>query len=464
MKTRHPPTRWTRQFAVLTISCLLLVSPAGLSAQQAPQADNATMDMTSRAQPEMIMVASGHSAVMRHQSDIKRVSITNSDIADVNVVSAREVVIYGKQPGATSLLVWTNGHRQRHYSYTVHVPADVAALEAALQNFFPDDSVQARAVGNTIYLNGYARTPRARTRIVDLAEKFGPNMSVLEDIRTADEGQILLKVRFAEVSRSSLEQLGLNLMRMDPDNPRGDDEGALSPGAGRPFGGNFLDGSGPDQTFSDAVNLFLFHDASNIGAFLQALKDKGIFRSLAEPNLMTLPGEEASFLAGGEFPYPVVQGSGGRDAVTIQFKEFGVRLKFLPTITDNGRIRLQVAPEVSSLDFSGGLESSGFRIPALLSRRAETAVELGHGQTFAIAGLIDDKLVENSSKVPILGDIPILGALFSSKEMRKNRTELLVLVTPYVIYPGQTAQELMQGYPMLQKEFGADSTDTTATP
>lgn len=461
MNIHHQAAPQTTSRPLLWALCLLLVPGPLLGLQQHEPAvapPQATLARTSQANAEIVMVASGHSAVLEHESTIKRVSVTNPEIADVNVLSAHQMVIYGKKPGATSLLVWTENHKKRHFSYTVHVPADVAALSQALTEFFPHDSIRAQAVGQTIYLSGWARSPRARDRIVALTENFGPDMQVIQDIRTADEGQVLLKVRFAEVSRSSLEELGLNLVRVDPSNPRGDDEGALSPGAGRPFGGSFLGGGGPDQTFSDAVNLFLFHDASNIGAFLQALQNKGVFRSLAEPNLMTIPGEEASFLAGGEFPYPVVQGAGNTDAVTIQFKEFGVRLNFLPTMTDHGRIRLKVAPEVSALDFSSGLESSGFRIPALLSRRASTVVELADGQTFAIAGLIDDRLVKNASKVPILGDIPILGALFSSKEVRKERTELLVLVTPYIIHPGATPEELMKGYPMLQKEFNEDET------
>ena len=196
---------------------------------------------------------------------------------------------------------------------------------------------------------------------------------------------------------------------MNPLNLRGDDEGLISSGA-IPPDGNFLNSPiGPDNTFSDAVNFFLFHDSSNLSAFIQALRNDGNFNSLAEPNLIAVPGETASFLAGGEFPYPVIQAGAANGAVTIQFQEFGVRLSFTPTLTNSGAIRLEVEPEVSSLDFTSGLELQGFQIPVLLSRRASTVVEVHDGQTFAVAGLMDNQLSETLRKVPFLGDIPILG-------------------------------------------------------
>jgi pilus assembly protein CpaC len=244
-----------------------------------------------------------------------------------------------------------------------------------------------------------------------------------------------------------MEELGVNVVRMDPANPRGANEFAT--GAGNPPapGGAFLDGSGPSQAFSDAVNIFLFSSNANLGIFIQALQNRGLFKSLAEPNLMAIDGEEASFLAGGEFPFPIVQGGGVTNAVTIEFKEFGIKLNFTPTVTNSGNIRLHVNPEVSALDFSNGLEFAGFLIPSLLIRRAETEIELLDGQTFAIAGLIDNSMIQNMSKVPILGDIPILGSLFRSKELRQRRTELLVLVTPHLVEPMEEAPPVPTGEP-----------------
>ena len=184
--------------------------------------------------------------------------------------------------------------------------------------------------------------------------------------------------------------------------------------------------------FSDFLNLFLFNNKQNVGGLLKALRQTGYFQSLAEPNLIAYNGQEASFLAGGEFPVPIVQGN--TNAVSIQFKEFGVRLTFRPTIAGD-LIRLHVKPEVSSLDFSNGILLQGFRIPALITRRAETDVELRDGQSFAIAGLIDNETQNEGSAIPVLSQIPIIGNLFKSKGDRKERTELLVLVTPRLVRP-----------------------------
>jgi pilus assembly protein CpaC len=186
------------------------------------------------------------------------------------------------------------------------------------------------------------------------------------------------------------------------------------------------------MTFSDLLNLFIFDRAHDVGALVRALQSRGLFQSLAEPNLIAYNGQEASFLAGGEFPIPVVQGAAG--GVTINFREYGVRLNFRPTIAGDV-IRLRVRPEVSSLDFAAGISLQGFRVPALITRRAETDVELRDGQSFAIAGLLDNTSQEDSAKIPLLGDIPIIGTLFKSRANRAERTELMVLVTPRLVRP-----------------------------
>ena len=201
------------------------------------------------------------------------------------------------------------------------------------------------------------------------------------------------------------------------------------------------------QTFSDALNIFLVDHQNGVGAFIQALKSNGLFRSLAEPNLLAVHGQEASFLAGGEFPYPVVQGGANVGAVTIQFREYGIRLNFTPTIQSSGNIRLHVAPEVSTLDFANGLTLQGFNIPSILSRKMETEIELADGQTFGIAGLIDNTIIEDIDKIPVLGDIPILGSLFRSKELRQNKSELLVLVTPRLVQPMDQSPPVPTGEP-----------------
>jgi pilus assembly protein CpaC len=375
---------------------------------------------------EIVQVARGNSAVVTHGSTLERVLITNPEIADAVPVSATEVVLNGNQAGTTTLLIWgVDGSRAQ---YQVRVTPDVFHLQEELNRLLPGQGITARGVGSSILLSGSVQNPQAAERAFLLAESLADGATVVDHISLPDRPQVLLQVRFAEVNRNALQNLGVNILRLSPDGPLTDDEGFVNTGGIR---GSLVEGA--DQAFSDQVNFYLFQRSSNVGALINALRGQGVFRSLAEPNLLTVPGETATFLAGGEFPFPVLQGAS--QAVTIQFREFGIRLAFTPTITNSGAIRLQVAPEVSSLDFGNGLQISGFLVPALLSRKAETVVELEEGQTFAIAGLMDNSLTSSVSKVPLLGDLPIIGALFRSESVRQNRTELLVLVTPHLVRP-----------------------------
>jgi pilus assembly protein CpaC len=289
-----------------------------------------------------------------------------------------------------------------------------------------------------VILTGIVSSKEVAERAVALAQTRVKNVVNVLGIPVA-QGEILLQVRFAEVDRSAIQQLGLNFLSTG----NGNTVGAVSTGqfgntrtadvTGRIPGQN----QGFESTFtlSDLLNVFIFRPDLNLGITLRALQQRNLLQILAEPNLMALNGREASFLAGGEFPFPVVQPGAGVNAVTITFKEFGVRLKFTPTMLPDGKIRLKVAPEVSALDFTNALTISGFIIPAISSRRAETEIELRDGQSFAIAGLIDNRLTEISSKIPGLGDIPIIGKLFKSKSVNRSNTELLVMVTPKLVKP-----------------------------
>ncbi len=395
-------------------------------------------------EPQVVTVPKGNSFVISHPRPLERLLITDPEIADVVPVSAQEIVVNGISPGTTTLLFWDqSGIRTTH---SIRVTIDAASVQNELLRLFPGENLSATAVGNTLILSGETRNPQVAERALQVARSLDGDAQVLDHIVVPDRGQVLLQVRVAEVGRSAMRDLGAHILRVDPLNLRGDDEALLSPGGVVPPGGNFLNAPpGPDQTFSDAVNFFLFHNSSNVAAFIQALQAQGNFRSLAEPNLMTLPNQTASFLAGGEFPYPVVQGGAQAGGVTVEFREFGVRLNFTPEITNAGAIRLAVEPEVSTLDFSGGLELGGFQIPVLLSRRASTVVEVQEGQTFAIAGLMDHQMTESTRKVPLLGDIPILGALFRSASYQQSQTELLVLVTPHLVGPGMAVPEIPTG-------------------
>ena len=425
--TRNWRVRAANRGLLLLSTILLLAAPPGVAAQES----------------SVVRVSRGNSQVVTLASTLERVSIANPDIADVLPVSATEIVVNGIATGSTTLLVWgIDGTRSQ---FQIRVTPDVEELNDEIQRLFPRQRIDIRAVGTSIVLSGEVDDPQVAARALSLASSLSDGATVVDQISVPDRPQVLLQVRFAEVNRNALQSLGANIVRMDPFNPRGDDEGAIGTGGVVPFVGSLLGGDGPDQFFSDQVNFFLFQREANVAALIRALRSQGLFQSLAEPNLLAVPGETATFLAGGEFPFPVLQGN--TQAVSIQFREFGIRLAFTPEITNSGAIRMQVAPEVSSLDFGTGLTVSGFQIPTLLSRRAETVVELREGETFAIAGLMDNNLTRSVSKIPLLGDIPILGALFRSEDLRQNRTELLVLVTPYLVRPSRNAPELPTGEP-----------------
>lgn len=372
----------------------------------------------------IVTVSAGASALFTYDAAVERFSIGDLAVADAVAVSPREVLVTGKKLGSTSLLVWDRAGGVKVYS--VEVTADAPALERYLRTLFPQDSIAVSASSNTVTLSGRVRNAAVIRQAGDIAKATGA--VVIDRLQAPPGRQILLQVRFAEVDRSAAREMSSFLGTRNPD----------------------LLAKGPVdytvETVSDGLlRLFLLNANSDFEAIIRTLRSRGEFRSLAEPNLLTLPGEEASFLAGGEFPFPSVQGGGQAGAVSIVFKEFGIRLKFTPTVTEDGTIRLHVMPEVSSLDFANGLTFSGFQIPSLLTRRAETTVELRDGQHLAIAGLLDNSWTKDVTKIPFLGDIPILGEFFRSTSAQQKRTELLVVVTPRLVEASNTAPALPTG-------------------
>ena len=420
------------------VALALSIVAFGLARPPVAAGQDAGSDLTA------VVVPVGKAALVSNGATLRRVSMANPEVAEAVVVSPSEVMVHGRQTGTTTLVLWdSEGARRLH---EVEVTVDAQALERHFRALFPGERIDVSASGDTYILSGTLQQASVARRAIEIAEATGA--TVIDNLQVPAPDQILLQVRFAEVNRTALKEWGVNLLRFDPLNPRGDDEGGLSTGQHTPMGGNFANNPiGPEQTFSDVVNLYLFHENEAVGAFIRALSADGKFKSLAEPNLLAMDGQEASFLAGGEFPYPVPQANAGGTNITIYFKEFGVRLNFTPHITNAGNIKLKVAPEVSTLDFANGLQLQGFEIPTLLSRRATTEVELRDGQTFAIAGLLDNSITENVDKFPVLGDIPILGKLFSSKSVRENRSELLVLVTPRIVQPSSTPPPVPTGEP-----------------
>lgn len=368
-----------------------------------------------------VSLARGTSAVLVSTVDFDRVSMADPEIAEAVVVSPNEVLINGRNLGSTTFVVWdTSGVRR---IYGVEVTADAQALDRHLTTLFPDEDIEVTARGNTLILSGRVSSAFVAGRALELAESSGALL--IDNLQTPAPSQILLQVRFAEVSRSALQSLGNQII--DVLNPHQATE----------------TGDWRGRSDSDGlVELSLINSDSHLRAVIKALEETGDFKSLAEPTLLALDGQSASFLAGGEFPFPTVQGAATSNAVSIEWREFGVRLNFTPRVTNIGNIRLDLAPEVSSLDFAGGLTISGFQMPTILSRRAETSVELREGQHLAIAGLLDRSIQESIRKLPILGDIPILGALFSSKDERQQLTELLVIVTPRIVQPSDAPIEI----------------------
>jgi pilus assembly protein CpaC len=373
-----------------------------------------------------LSLARGTSAVLVNDVGFDRVSMADPAVAEAVVVAPNEILINGLGLGTTTFVVWdTMGIR---HIYGVEVTADAAALQRHLTTLFPTEPIDVAASGNTLILSGPVTSAFVSRRALELAE--GTGAVVIDNLQTPAPSQIMLHVQFAEVSRTALQGLGnqvidvLNPQRLDPD---GDWRGV---------------------TDSDGVvELSLINSDAHVRALIRAYQETGDFKSLAEPTLLALDGQEASFLAGGEFPFPTVQGAQNSNAVSIEWREFGVRLNFIPSVTNIGNIRLDIAPEVSALDFANGLTISGFEMPSILSRRAATQVELREGQSLAIAGLLDRHIQESMRKLPILGSIPILGWLFRSTDERQQMNELLVIVTPRIVEPSDVPPELPTGDP-----------------
>jgi len=401
--------------ATLVKMALALAAPRGLEGQ---------VILT---QPEsVITIAKGTSASIQYPGQLTRVSVTDPAVAEAVVMTPSEVLINGLGLGTTSLFLWDSAGGRRHYS--VEVTADVASLQRRLDHLFPDENISVTAEGNTVILDGSVSEERIARRANELAVATGAQ--VLDNLQAPAPRQILLEVRFAEVARDAISRLGPNVIRTT--NPH-----RLS------SGGDWTGGTDSDGI----LDLSLISSDARLSMIIKALKSTGDFRSLAEPNLLAVDGQEASFLAGGEFPFPTVQGGASSNAITVEWREFGVRLRFTPRVTNVGNIRLTIAPEVSSLDFAGGLSVAGYQIPTILTRKAATEVELREGQHLAIAGLMDNTMQESINKLPLLGDIPILGALFRSEENRQKRTELLVIVTPRLVVPSDDPIDVPTGEP-----------------
>ena len=406
-------------------------APAGNQAQEASE-------------PQTLHLLVGRSLVITSPARIKRVSLADPEIAEALVVSPTQVLVNGRKPGGVSLLVWDETDQSQ--AFEVSVDIDGLGLSQKIHEVFPSENVHIDTSKDVVILSGKVSSAAVADKILEVVKGSAKVTSMME-VPAPPTGEILLQVRFAEVDRTALLELGVNILgtglgKTPFSITTGQFGGVSAPAITDTFpiraGGVQPVQGTTTQTFPNALNIFLWNPNIHLGAAIQALQNKNVFQILAEPNLLTESGKEAKFLAGGEFPYPTVQSvgsGGGGNAVTIQFKEFGIRLSFIPILTADGTIHLKVSPEVSTLDFSNGVIISGFSLPALSTRRVESEMNLADGQTFAIAGLVDNRVTELWSKIPGIGDIPVLGNLFKSKSFNKTKNELLVIVTPHIVKP-----------------------------
>ena len=394
--------------------------------------------------PDTLRLLVGRSTLVDVGAPISRVSLTSSDIADALVTSPNQLLVHGKVPGAISMFVWSRGGEVRRFE--VAVQRDLSRLAEQVNQLFPGEDIQVRGNGRQVLLSGTVASKELVERAVNLASGFVDKKEDVVSLLQVREGrvsnQVLLRVRFAEVSRSALTQFGMSFFtaptgikntvgRVTSDQFTAPEFEELAWTKATTDFGHKPTSSEGKITFGDFMNVFLLSQKYDLGTVIKAMQNRGLFQSLAEPNLVAESGQEASFLAGGEFPVPIVQG-GSNQSISVQFKEFGVRLNFTPTVNGD-RVHLKVRPEVSTLDFANGVVLNGFRIPALSTRRAETQLELRSGQTFAVAGLMNNQIASTLQKVPGIGDIPIIGHLFKSRAAQKDQTELVVMITPEIL-------------------------------
>jgi pilus assembly protein CpaC len=437
-----------KQRDVIMILGLIL----GIASTTASYAQDPATGTVEQRDIQKLELTSGKSKVLDLPVAIKRASLANPEVADTVVLSPTQLYLTGKTTGVTNLTLWNESGKMMGM-YDVVVAPDLSRLKENLHKTLSEEQgILVTSSHDHITLSGTASNANNLSRALSIAEAYAPK-KVINSMQVGGVQQVMLEVRVAEMNRELIKRLGINFSAMGPNEFGVSLLGGLTnltsftnPGVG-----------GGAATVTTAVSqviqgVFGF-DTGSISwtGFIDALKEQNLVKVLAKPTLVALNGQEAAFLAGGEFPIPVPQAFG---LVTIQFKKFGVGLVFTPNIMNSKHISLTVAPEVSELDFTNALTAQGFKIPAISTRRATTTIELADGQSFAIGGLMRDNVRESVKKVPFLGEIPILGALFRSSSFQKNETELLIIVTPHLVKPlDMTAQTLPTDYYVEPNDF-----------
>ncbi len=427
--------RFKGLIGLLAILSLAVASGLGADAASAPQS---------------LHVLSGRSVVINVQVPLKRVLVSNPVAIDAVPTTPTQLVVEGKQAGESSLIMWDEAGNSRMLDVTVD--QDVSGLRAAIEQAYPNYDIRAEADGGRVILSGTVPDKAAMDDLTKMATLYSKDVVDSMTLPTpAHLREILLEVKVAEIDRTKMNQFGFNILSTGAGNTPGaistQEYGPASGSGGSPLNLTGTIGAattGTSTTFglSNLLNIFLFRPDLNLGATIEALQQRNILQILAAPNLMAMSGQPASFLAGGEFPFPVVQGGVNIGAVTIQFRPYGVHLDFTGYVEPDNTIRLKVSSEVSTLDYTNAVTISGFTIPAIATRRAGTVVELRDGQSFGIAGLLDQRVTDEFSKIPGIGDVPILGKLFQSKSVQKTRSELVILATPHIVDPVRTGKAM----------------------
>ena len=424
------------QFVKLLLlqSCLLLTAQR-LGAQTTAltrASDAAALVQSTRAttlqalQPERkeLTIDVGHSTVLRSQQRLRRVYVGNPAVIESVTANPYELVLTAKAGGSSSVAVWTEDGTTSLYNVVADL--NLAEAEQALRLAFPTEQLALESQSGRLLLTGTANSPAVVDAAVKLLGSYSKDVVNSAQVLLVHAPQVQLKVRIAEVDRSKATQFGFNLLSGGKTQAVTQTQ-QFSPVTLRDDGRLGL---------SDLLNIFVYNHDLDLGAVLKDLQQNQVLQVLAEPNITAISGQTAHFLSGGEFPYPVVQGtSGGLTSITVQFRPFGVKLEFTPVVNADHTIRLKVAPEVSALDYTNSVTISGYTIPAISTRRAETEIELQDGQSFAMSGLLDRRTIEKLSKIPGIGDIPILGQLFRSRDITKSFTELVVIITPVLVDP-----------------------------
>jgi pilus assembly protein CpaC len=430
--------RMSRAIALLAGAMVLICAASRATGQPAPARGNG-MVADGVAADGKLKLTVNKSTVITTTVPVKRVNIAQPDVADFNLIGPRNILVTAKKMGNTQLILWDENDRSQVID--VSVEFDLMEMNTQLKTMFPGSKIEVAVLNGAIALRG--RVPNLQTAEQAIAVASPYAERVLNFLEVSGGQQVMLQVRFAEVSRSATNAMGVNFNYACGPFVGGSNIGQVNPSSRLPYTGLVgdtppangfpLDGA---TTVTPGVTVF---GAGQIGSFyfeyfLQALRQNNLLRILAEPNLVAMSGQEANFLAGGEYPIPVTQGGGdGGVAITIEYREFGVRLRFVPVVLGDGRIRLKVAPEVSDLDFTTAVRINGFVVPGLTSRKMETSIELVEGQTLAIAGLLNNTVTSSKDVTPLLGDLPVVGTLFRSVRYQRKETELVVLVTPRLV-------------------------------